>query len=111
GDGAAGDNAFDPSWATLPDTTSTAGAAAGSGGTGTPAVAMGGSGGTAGVSSGTACEPGKFCAPEEPDPTDCGKLELTTNLKTVLQPGNVLVVFDRSGSMEGNWNGLPKYQA
>lgn len=29
----------------------------------------------------------------------------------MLKPGNVLVVFDRSGSMDGDWGGIPKYIA
>ena len=74
-----------------------AGGAAGSGG----APAMGDDG----------CEVGKFCKPVVPDPMNCGKLDLKTDTKTVLRPGNVLVVFDRSGSMEADWNGSPKYQA
>ena len=57
------------------------------------------------------CEVGKFCKPMVPDPTNCGKLDLKTDLKTVLRPGNVMVIYDRSGSMEADWNGSPKYQA
>jgi hypothetical protein len=60
---------------------------------------------------GDGCEVGKFCAPKEPDSNNCGKLDLKTNTKTIDKPGNVLVVFDRSGSMEADWNGTPKYQA
>jgi hypothetical protein len=57
------------------------------------------------------CEIGKFCPPQEPDPDNCGKLELKTDTKTVLRPGNVLVVYDRSTSMTADWNGTPKYLA
>lgn len=57
------------------------------------------------------CEEGKFCAPTVPDPDNCGTIELKSDVETVLRPGNVLVVFDRSGSMDGDWNGTPKYQA
>jgi hypothetical protein len=79
----------------------------------TPNANAAGGGGAGGAGNLTAdgCEIGKFCAPQEPDPTDCGKLELKTDVKTVDKPGNVLVVFDRSGSMEADWNGAPKYQA
>jgi hypothetical protein len=63
------------------------------------------------VDAGDGCQDGKFCPPPEPDPLDCGKIELKTKTKTIDKPGNVLVVFDRSGSMEGDWNGTPKYQA
>jgi hypothetical protein len=57
------------------------------------------------------CEIGKFCPPQTPDPDNCGKLELKTDLTTVLRPGNVLVVYDRSTSMTADWNGTPKYIA
>jgi hypothetical protein len=57
------------------------------------------------------CEIGKFCPPQTPDPDNCGKLELKTDTKTVLRPGNVLVVYDRSTSMTADWNGTPKYIA
>ena len=57
------------------------------------------------------CEIGKFCPPTEPDPDNCGKLELKTDVETVLRPGNVLVVYDRSTSMTADWNGTPKYIA
>jgi uncharacterized protein YegL len=59
---------------------------------------------------GDGCEEGKYCPPQEPDSNDCGKIELKTDLKTVLKPGNVMVVFDRSGSMEADWSGAPKYK-
>jgi len=79
-------------------------------------VSVGGAGGTpvagAGGSTDSAeCLPGQFCPNTDLDPTDCGKLELETDVKTVLKPGNVLVVFDRSGSMTEKWNDQPKYQA
>lgn len=78
-----------------------------------PPAMTAGSGAAAGGggASGDGCETGKFCPPQEPDPTDCGKLELKTDVMTVEKPGNVMVVFDRSGSMEADWNGVPKYQA
>lgn len=57
------------------------------------------------------CVVGKFCPNKQPDNDTCGNLELRTNTKTINKPGNVLVVFDRSGSMEEDWNGSPKYQA
>jgi hypothetical protein len=78
------------------------------------AAGTGPAAGSAAANSGAAgdgCEVGKFCKNMEPDPTDCGKLELKTENKTVLKPGNVMVVFDRSGSMEADWGGMPKYQA
>lgn len=57
------------------------------------------------------CEVGKFCAPTSPDPDNCGKLDLQTDTETVLRPGNVLIVYDRSTSMTADWNGTPKYIA
>ena len=91
---------------TTDDVLVTVSGAAGSGG----AAAAAGSGGAAGASD-EECEVGKFCKPMVPDPTNCGKLDLKTDTKTVLRPGNLMVVFDRSGSMEAAWNGTPKYQA
>ncbi|MEY4582133.1 MAG: hypothetical protein RL701_6836, partial [Pseudomonadota bacterium] len=41
----------------------------------------------------------------------CGEAQFKTETETVLNGANVLVVFDRSGSMEADWGGAPKYQA
>jgi hypothetical protein len=60
---------------------------------------------------GGACKTGVFCQQNKPDSTDCGHTDLKTNTTTIQKPGNVLVVFDRSGSMLDDWNGTPKYQA
>jgi hypothetical protein len=57
-----------------------------------------------------ACEEGKFCQPKGPD-GDCGSERVDTDLKQIQKPGNVLVIYDRSGSMDADWNGTPKYQA
>jgi hypothetical protein len=46
-----------------------------------------------------------------PDKTDCGHQTLDSTVKKIDMPGNVLVIFDRSGSMDQDWNGTPKYQA
>ena len=59
---------------------------------------------------GDGCEEGKFCEPKGPD-GDCGSERVDTDTKTVQKPGNVLVIFDRSGSMDADWNGTPKYQS
>jgi hypothetical protein len=59
---------------------------------------------------GADCEPGKFCEPKGPD-GDCGSERVDTDFKQVQKPGNVLVIFDRSGSMDADWNGTPKYQS
>jgi hypothetical protein len=69
-----------------------------------------GIGGGAG-SAGDGCAVGQFCAPPAPDPMDCGTLTLQGSVKMVENPGNVLLVFDRSGSMEDDWNGMVKWQA
>lgn len=89
------------------DLIKTVASAAGAGGTSTGAAGSGG----APAAGDDGCEVGKFCKPTVPDPTNCGKLDLQTNTKTVLRPGNVMVIFDRSGSMEADWGGAPKYQA
>jgi hypothetical protein len=56
------------------------------------------------------CEPGKFCEPKGPD-GNCGSERLNTDVKTIQIPGNLMVVFDRSTSMEDLWNGVPRWQA
>jgi hypothetical protein len=57
------------------------------------------------------CVTGKFCQSVTPDNTDCGHLDLKTDTMTIDKPGNLMVIFDRSGSMEEDWNGTPKYMA
>lgn len=59
---------------------------------------------------GDGCEEGTFCEPKGPD-GNCGSERVNTDTKTVQKPGNVLVIFDRSGSMDADWNGTPKYQS
>jgi hypothetical protein len=79
---------------------------AGSGGTagrfGNP-MQLPGTGGAAGslaADAGPLCEVGKFCMPIEPDPDNCGTLRLESNVEVTRVPGNLLVVFDQSGSMQ-----------
>jgi hypothetical protein len=57
------------------------------------------------------CVMGQFCAVHEPDQQLCGTLELEATVMNVQQHGNILVVFDRSGSMETVWGSLPKYRS
>jgi len=57
------------------------------------------------------CKSGMFCQSSTPDSTDCGHINVNTNTTVIQKPGNVLVVFDRSTSMQEDWNGTPKYQA
>ncbi len=57
------------------------------------------------------CEVGVFCESMDPDPDDCGSLTLEGDVEVVEKPGNVLLVFDRSGSMDQDWNGQARWQA
>jgi len=102
------------------------GANGGSGGFG----ALGGSGGSGGYAAvdggyaavdgggqnlvgpdGGPCVEGVVCVPVNPDDVGCGTLTLDTEVETVKVPGNLLLVFDRSGSMEQDWNGMTRWQA
>lgn len=56
------------------------------------------------------CEAGKFCEPKGPD-GNCGSERLNTDVKMVQIPGNLMVLFDRSTSMEELWNNEPRWQA
>jgi hypothetical protein len=62
------------------------------------------------VADGSACVVGKFCAPTGAD-QGCGMLTLASTVKTVMKPGNVLIVWDRSTSMDEQWNNMVKWQA
>ena len=55
------------------------------------------------------CEVGKRCAPKQPD-GDCGSLTLEAEVETITHPGNVLLVFDTSGSMSQRWNGTSRWE-
>jgi hypothetical protein len=74
----------------------------------TPGQAAGTAGQPAG--SGGACMDGKFCAPTGAD-MGCGTLTLASNVKKTTMPGNVLLIWDRSLSMNEDWNGMPRWQA
>jgi hypothetical protein len=52
---------------------------------------------------GTGCQVGMFCPSTDPDPTDCGSLRLETDVEVTRTPGNLLVIFDQSGSMDQPW--------
>ncbi len=72
--------------------------------------ASGSSGQGAGGSSGP-CEVGKFCEPTMPD-GNCGTLRLESDVEITRTPGNLLVIFDQSTSMDQPWNtGGSKLQA
>jgi hypothetical protein len=55
---------------------------------------------------GSACQDGKFCAPNTPD-QGCG----TSTIKMTTTPGNLLIIFDQSGSMKQMWQTTTKLQA
>jgi hypothetical protein len=59
---------------------------------------------------GDGCDAGMFCAPRGPD-GNCGSERVETDVETIQKPGNALVIYDRSGSMDADWNGRPKYEA
>src|SRR6476661_49390 len=69
-----------------------------------PRPPMGGGGGAiaAGGMSGE-CEVGKFCAPTTPD-GNCGSLRFESDVEVTRTPGNILVIFDQSGSMDQPWS-------
>jgi hypothetical protein len=78
----------------------------------------GGAGGAAGAKAtagnaadGVTCKSGMFCMNTTPDAIDCGHISIDANTTVFQKPGNVLVVFDRSTSMQQDWNGKPKYEA
>jgi hypothetical protein len=64
-----------------------------------------------GADGGDDCEAGVICAPTEPDPEHCGTLELKTDVEIIEMPGNVLMVFDRSGSMLDPWGVSTRWEA
>jgi hypothetical protein len=77
-----------------------------------------GSGSAAGVNGGAGsgnpdagCAVGVFCPPPEPDPLGCGEITFEGDVETKEMPGNALMIFDRSGSMTSEWNGMPRWQA
>jgi hypothetical protein len=57
------------------------------------------------------CVVGQFCGPTTPDPDNCGTLTLEGDTTVTEVPGNVLMVFDRSSSMNQDWNGMMRWQA
>jgi hypothetical protein len=79
---------------------------------GPPIAAIGGMGGAVGGQGGGGgdCLPGMFCAPTIDDES-CGTLELETDVEIIREPGNLLVVFDQSASMNDAWGTSNKLQA
>jgi hypothetical protein len=68
-------------------------------------------GGGMGNSDAGPCEVGKFCGPLGPDPDNCGTLRLEQDVKVTRHPGNLLIVFDQSLSMNDMWNATTKVAA
>jgi hypothetical protein len=69
------------------------------------------SGGTGAGGSSGPCEVGKFCEPTSPD-GNCGSLRLESDVEIIRSPGNILVIFDQSSSMDQPWStGGSKLQA
>jgi hypothetical protein len=64
-----------------------------------------------GGAAGDGCVVGQRCAPTQPDPDDCGSLTLEAEVEVIERPGNVLLVFDRSGSMADDWNGDSRWES
>jgi len=57
------------------------------------------------------CMPGMRCYGTEADDPGCGTLKLEAEVDVIEHPGNVLLVFDTSGSMAMDWNGQQRWQA
>ncbi|MDH5675002.1 MAG: VWA domain-containing protein [Myxococcales bacterium] len=58
------------------------------------------------------CEVGQLCVSDNPDEDDCGTLRLESDIEVTREPGNLLIIFDQSGSMDQPWgNGGSKLQA
>jgi hypothetical protein len=59
------------------------------------------------------CMVGAFCPPQGPDPDNCGTLRLEQDVEVKKHPGNILIVFDQSASMQEPWGttGTSKLQA
>jgi hypothetical protein len=68
-----------------------------------PVAQPGAGGGSAAGTGGGDCQVGVFCAPTSPDPDNCGTLRLEADVEVKVTPGNLLVIFDQSGSMDDNW--------
>jgi hypothetical protein len=57
------------------------------------------------------CEVGQFCGPQGPDPDNCGTLRLEQDVEVTRHPGNLLIVFDQSLSMNDPWGSTTKIVA
>lgn len=85
------------------------GAYGGTGGLGGYA-AIGGVGGYLDIDAGDTCPVGQQCGPTDPDGEGCGTLRLEAEREVITTPGNLLVIFDRSGSMRSDWGNAPRFE-
>lgn len=70
-----------------------------------PLVAPMEDGGVAMSGDGGRCAVGQFCGPNSPDPDNCGTIKFAPDVEVTRTPGNVVIVFDQSLSMEMDWPG------
>jgi hypothetical protein len=85
--------------------------AAGAGATTGPASIETGSPGPALPAAEEDCERDAGCEPQ-PEPADdhCGALVLETDVQWAAGSANLMLVYDRSGSMGGDWDGRPRWE-
>src|SRR5262245_33442784 len=76
----------------------------------TPAE-MAGSGGADAKGDGGPCVVGQFCGPLGPDPDNCGTVRFEQDVEIKREPGNLLIIFDQSLSMNDPWNATTKIVA
>jgi hypothetical protein len=57
------------------------------------------------------CVVGQFCGPLGPDPDNCGSLRLEQDIEITKKPGNLLIIFDQSLSMNDAWASTTKIVA
>lgn len=96
-----GDQTGSGGFVSQPPPTSTGGSFTGG------ATASGGATGTGGAQDCTMTR----CDSDKLDEVNCGYQEVKGDVQIIEKPGNVLMVYDRSGSMEQRWNGTSKYEA
>jgi hypothetical protein len=82
------------------------GGAGGVSGFSNPVSGQGGSGGV-GANSGSSGVGGAF----DDDAGNCGGIDIEAKVEVVEQPGNLLILFDRSNSMAQTWNGQTRFDA
>lgn len=83
---------------------------AGGGASGVGGAGVGGSGGFGGVSGASASGGSGGVVSDSGADTGCGSLTLSANVEEIVTPGNLLVLFDRSLTMNDPWGSLPKWQ-